>query len=983
MAISVRGRLLSIVCGLCVFGVALKVWSLWSIQTPEQLLAGAQAAILNEDYSLAEDLIDQIPLDSQLWIKSRFIAGDSATRAGRYEDAIRYYQSVPNDDPASFVRALVLLAQAYQNSGQLFRAVECYSRAVDLDPRNDAARVRLAFLLGATGQRWSILPHYLALVRRQAWTLEQLVLLADLERPHEQGRFLRQCEEKSPDDVYVRLGRAAHLIFEGKTTEGQQLLMELVRDHPELTAGQAILGELLVNDTSFLAWHSRLPAEADADPDIWFVRGLWFRQQAKLQPAARCFWESIRIAPSHRRSSYHLGQCLELLGDDAASVFLQRAADLSELTQLLDTVLRSGGRDEKSFEKATRLLKDAGRMWECWAWATTASSQFPQSDWPREIVEDVAPLLRESTDQTLPSANLARIHSFAHWKLPDGWRTVTGGADQKVQQFSQVIQFEDEAEQRGLRFQYFNGDVDTSQRGTRMFEQTGGGPGVIDFDCDGSPDLFFSQGTRWPTGSRTPQPDGTLTDGLFRNADGRRFVDVSLPAGVVDEGFGQGVSIGDFDNDGFPDIYVANVGRNQLYHNNGDGTFTDITETSGLQLADWTTSCLIADLNQDGNPDLFDVNYLDGPDVFVALCNGYGCSPENFDGVRDRLLISRGDGTFEPIESATPEQDSKGMGVVGIELGTRGRPSLFISNDQVPNFFLRNVVKESHPGVSFQNEAFLAGLAYNEDGLAMACMGIAVGDADGDGFEDLFVTNFRDESNTLYLQDASGLFIDSTKGAGLTGPGIPYVGWGTQFLDADLDGHEDLIVVNGHIDDYRSTGEGYHMPAQFFRNTGNGRFVEIDSRKSGSFFQDQYLGRGLARLDWNQDGRMEFAVSNMNSPAVLTVNRTENCGHFLNVSLQAVHSARDALGAVILVRVSGREIRKRLAFGGGYMASNQRLVQFGLGEIDEIESLTIEWPSGHTVSVKGIPVDVTLSVVEDSSEATLWRGRRVEAIRIP
>jgi hypothetical protein len=423
---------------------------------------------------------------------------------------------------------------------------------------------------------------------------------------------------------------------------------------------------------------------------------------------------------------------------------------------------------------------------------------------------------------------------------------------------------------------------------------------------------------------------------------------------------------------------VANIGRNRLYLNNGDGTFSDVTEGSGITGDDWTASCLVVDLNADGLPDLFDVNYLAGKNVYTAICSGRACSPAAFDGAPDRLHLNRGDGTFEFVANATPESDAKGLGVVAAHLHDRGRPSLFIANDQVPNFLLRNSASNDAFNLRLQNDGFPSGLAYNEDGLPMACMGIAADDVDGDGRIDFFVTNFKDESNTLYLQDANGLFIDATNAAGLRASSWPFVGWGTQFLDADRDGEVDLVVANGHVDDYRDEGGQYHMRPQFFRNTGDTRFVELSGPEIGSYFQRKYLGRGLARLDWNRDGRMDFVVSNIGAQASLVTNQSMGVGHFLNVRLHATATARDAIGSVVEVVTDKRRWSKQLVAGDGYMASNERVLQFGLGAADSLSELRVSWPSGQTTTIRNIPVDVTIELVEGSSRGTLWRGSELD-----
>jgi hypothetical protein len=283
----------------------------------------------------------------------------------------------------------------------------------------------------------------------------------------------------------------------------------------------------------------------------------------------------------------------------------------------------------------------------------------------------------------------------------------------------------------------------------------------------------------------------------------------------------------------------------------------------------------------------------------------------------------------------------------------------------VPNFLLRNVATDDAHGVTFVEEGFLSGLAFDENGLPMACMGIAADDANGDGRTDFYVTNFKDEYNTLYLQDADGLFVDGTSAAGLRAPSLPFVGWGTQFLDADLDGAPDLVLTNGHVDDYRSTGGQYHMRPQFFRNTGGGRFEELLAPAAGSYFAKEYIGRGLARLDWNKDGQMDFAVSNIGDNASLVTNQSTGVGQFVNVIAHATTTARDAIGAKVTVEAAdGRRWTKLLCAGDGYQASNERMLQFGLGDATGA-SLRVEWPSGATTDVKDVAMGTTLHVIEN------------------
>lgn len=965
--------------GVVVVGLSLFLLFLATRTTPERTatessseLQVAKLALQRGNYALAQEAAAAIERDATDWASAQFIAGEAATRLGHYEDAIRHYESVPQDGSPAATLAEFALGEVARDAGLLSRADEAFRRVLENDPEHVEAHVRMAFLCDVTGRRWEALPHFLFLVKHRAWKLDSLVLLGDLERPLEEIEYLEKCRRRAPDDPLVRLALATQAVTEGRTEDARTVLIELLRTRPDLVAGQAMLGELLIDrdDATFLTWHDRLPPDADANPDIWYVRGLWARRKGELPVAARCFWETVRRVPEHRRGTYQLGQVLVALGRKPGDEFSRRASQLYEVSLMLDRVLRSEGRDAEAMQLVTTHTELMGRCWEAAAWAETSLATLGQVGWAADVLRRVVPSLKPDLPRTIDSQNLALRYDLSSLpKFATLFHESRPTEESRQQAASSVAQIRfDLTPQARLDFVYDNGNA--GNIGARQFEQTGGGVAVIDLDADGWSDLYFTQGSRWKIGDDHPSPSPGLVDRVFRNVDGERFADVTSAAGLENEGFGQGCSAGDYDNDGFQDLYVANVGQNRLCRNNGDGTFSEVTSAASIKGDDWTTSCVIVDLNADGAPDLFDVNYVTGSDIYTAVCEGFACSPKGFEGVPDRLHLSRGDGTFEWIPDATPTQNAKGLGVVAIDLYERGRPCLFIANDQVPNFLLRNVATDDARGVKFVEEGFLSGLAFDENGLPMACMGIAADDANGDGRMDFYVTNFKDEYNTLYLQDAEGLFVDGTSAAGLKAPSFPFVGWGTQFLDADLDGAPDIVLTNGHVDDYRRTGGQYHMRPQIFRNTGGGRFEELLATAAGTYFAKEYVGRGLARLDWNKDGRMDFAVSNIGDNASLVTNQSTGVGQFVNVILHATTTARDAIGAKVTVEVADevadrRRWTKMLCAGDGYQASNERVLQFGLGNATGGALLRVEWPSGATTDVKDVPPGTTLHVIEN------------------
>ncbi len=350
---------------------------------------------------------------------------------------------------------------------------------------------------------------------------------------------------------------------------------------------------------------------------------------------------------------------------------------------------------------------------------------------------------------------------------------------------------------------------------------------------------------------------------------------------------------------------------------------------------------------------------------------GGSCGPHAYTGVPDTLYVNNGDGTFGVPPDATPKSEAKGLGVVAAVIDDPQRPSLLIANDAVPNFLLKSLPSENSANLKFIDNGMLAGVAANGEGAVTGTMGIAADDVDQNGLIDFFVTNFVSESNSLYRQDVPGLFIDATYTARLHAPSLTKVSWGTQFIDADLDSDLDLVIVNGHVDDYQIDEQGYKMQPQFFRNDGRTRFSEVAPAEIGPWFDEAILGRGLARIDHNDDGRMDFAVSIVGENAALLENQSDIVGTQLTLRLAATRSARDAIGTHVDVRTPAGKWTKQLTAGDGYMASNERILQFGLGTAEKVSDLVIRWPSGATSTIRDVPVNCRLIVTEGIPIATM------------
>jgi tetratricopeptide (TPR) repeat protein len=950
----------------------------------------ALAALESGDLKLARAEALKVSQDDPDWADAQVLLGQIELESGNVGSALAYFRSVPRDGSKASLKAAYAAAPNEESLGQLSRAIASYEYILEHEPGQTAVIDRVSELYYLIGQRWKADRHLSKLLKTPDLGFKHLVLLTDFERRNSADwQRLKDFEKKSPDDPAIQLGLAKEDFTRGQLKSARTRLEAAVKADPKEGAAWGLLGEILLlegNREELAEWYRQLPESVQNDPAIWYARGLWAEELDEHAVAARCFWESARETPTSYRAIHQVGRVLSELDPATGKKFAQQGEDLHQLQRLLSKVLDSYGNDEAALQSMIEKLLDSGREWEAWSWAVMAQEKNPRSTWVQKVLSRLSEYPNSSAARILDSANLIKQHDLSHYpdfaslesqilaKRSDPVKAAPGGP----------IQFADDAEDLGLEFAYHRGRI-AKAAGVRMQESTGGGVGVLDFDHDGRPDLFLTQGEDWPHGAETPAGSPKYRDVLYQNV-GNQFMDVTGKAGIPEEdGFGQGCASGDYNNDGFIDLYVANIGQNQLLLNNGDGTFTDATLAAGISAKSWTSSCVIADLNADGNPELFDVNYVQGAGLFQKICNETQCTPGAYDDSPDMVHVSLGDGRFQSVEITPGNRAGAGLGVIAFRSigpvsqdtkkpdeespakspsGLSTRLSLFIANDQDPNFFLQSLPKDEPPGFELIDESFLVGLAMNRDGRTTACMGVAAGDVTDDGRLDFFITNFKDEANTFYVQGEGGLFMDSISGSDLLLPGLPYVGWGTQFFDPDNDSRLDIVVANGHVGDFEKEGVQYRMPTQLFQNQGDGRFEELSPKSTGEFFEKNRFGRAVATLDWNRDGLADFVLSPLDENVALLTNRTKVAGHFVSFRLQGTTSARDAVGAVVTVVTENKTIRHQLVAGDGYQASNERILRIGLGEQASIREVAIEWPNGQTDTFGSLPVDTHFLVSE-------------------
>ncbi len=935
--------------------------------TIAQQLRRAQQLLQLGEYARAEQLAMGL-LDGEKSASACLVAAQAAFKQERPDTALSYLDKVPPESSQQAEKASHLAVQILLRLGRLPEAEQRLRIALQRDADNDTARSQLAYLLVAEGRRWEAGQYLLEMIKRKQFTLEQLILLGDR---IEIADYSDEVTRGGADNPSLLMTHARVAAFNLKFHKARSLAQEAIAASPNLIEAHVALGHVLVamNDTAGLQrLLENLPPLADEHPDIWFLRGEFAHQQRALEAAARCYWEAVRRDPNRAETCYRLSQVLYALAQpDAAAQFLQRARDLDEFSTTMVPLYTSGAIAPR-MNAAGRIAAALGRQWEAWAWYQACLAYFPDDPVARQQRDALARQLDDNVPQTIAACNPARHVDLSRYPQPDYAMSNAGRSAPKSTSSLRPIQFVDLAASAQLDFQYVNGH-DTTQHGMLIYQEMAGGLAVLDFDGDGWPDIYCSQGTSTPPSV----PQTADTDRLFRNLGNGQFADVTNQAGLGDTRFSQGVAVGDFNQDGFPDLLVANFGANVLYQNQGDGTFLDVTARAALAGHEWTTSCLLADFNDDGLPDIYLVNYVTGPDVMTKMCGPperpHACSPDLFAAAPDQVYINQGNGAFREVSSsALPINNGRGLGVVAADFDGSGEISVLVSNDTTPNFFFTNALLQSDNTPVFEECGLVSGLGLNAYGHSQANMGIAVGDADQDGLLDLVVTTFYRESHGFYHQLAAGTFADEATETGIRTASLDILGFGAQFIDADLDGAPDLFVVNGHVDDLTGEGQPYRMPPHFFRNTGNLHYRLEPADQVGEYFAGERLGRSVALIDWDRDGRQDCVVMHLDCPVALLTNRSPQSGHFLCLRLHGVQSNRDAIGTRVQLQVGARTLYGQCVADGGFLASNQRQLVFGLGEATRIDELLVVWPSGQRQEFRDVVGDQQLVIVEGRHE---------------
>jgi hypothetical protein len=526
---------------------------------------------------------------------------------------------------------------------------------------------------------------------------------------------------------------------------------------------------------------------------------------------------------------------------------------------------------------------------------------------------------------------------------------------------TRAIAFRDVHQPGGLTFTLENSA--TSEK--HLPETMAGGVAVFDYDGDGRPDIFFTNGAATPS---LVKAGPRHWNRLYRNIGALRFRDVTAEAGLQGKGYAVGVAAGDFSGDGYVDLFVAGVRQNTLYRNRGDGTFEDVTTAAGISSLEWSVGAAWLDYDNDGLLDLFIVNYVNWTPEFDRFCGDPAggvrvyCHPRLFEGTTNRLYRNLGDGRFRDVteQSGLAKYRGKGMAVSMADYDGDGFPDLFVTNDKIPNFLFHNLRNGR-----FEEVAFDSGVALADTGTEMSAMGTDFRDVDNDGLPDIALTALSGETFLFFQNRGNGLFADATYRSGIGRLSRTYSGWGMGLFDFDNDGFKDVFTCNSHVNDRVEVFEAteYRQHNSVFRNIGGSRFEDASQRAGPGFLQSVRAHRGAAFADFNGDGRIDVVTSSLGDQPELWENVSTNANRWLTLKLVGTTSNRDGIGAVIKIGAQTNHMTTSV----GYASSSLSGLHFGLGPVNEVERINIRWPSGVRQTLSNVKTNQVLEVREPAA----------------
>ena len=933
-------------------------------------IADAERLVGQGKFDEAAHELKQLLVVDPADVEVLFMLANSTAASGDLAEAVSLLDGIDPDHPEAGIPALGKSAQWCMNLERYGEAERRYNEVLRRIPDAVPARRQLAYLLNCQGRRHEAAVHIRELCKlgnvRQD-ELHSLIVLShamydDPDLPVERGEV-----------VYRPLGAggvARKLFTDGDFQAAADAIQSLVGDGKASPAITALFGRIVAegqDDQRFRWWLAQTDERTREFSDYWAALGTFLISQRRFEEATRALLEAVDRDPTDLNSAGRLIQTFSTLGDEPASQrWVKRWAKLNDAVKANNQVSGTQTPDPDDVASLVVLLEELHRPLEALMWKSIeghfrGAQRSEYEEWNRirqRLVGDQRGF--PNREERLCAVDLS---SFA---LPEfeidrslrvPLRTRPDSSRPRI-----VPQFFDVAAMVGLDHAY---QVARKPQafGFAIYQTLGGAVVVFDYDQDGKSDLYFTQG-----GSDPPEFQGRETDQLYRQIDGL-LRDVTAEATVIDRGYALGATAGDWNQDGFPDLVVSNLGGDRLLINNGDGTFTPHAINSTTNWNRVPSSLAMADLTRDGLPDVLAVAYIDDPKM-IALPkkNDEGevlgaMSPFQFTPGADRIFENDGSGGAKVQRFTTEPFDIRlGLGLIVTDFNDTPGNEIFVGNDVYPDhLWVRDPSTQTWADI-----APAAGCAFGVRGSKTASMGIAAADLDHSGTLDLHITNFQDRNVSLFLNLGES-FVERNVQYGLAKDSQAVLGWGTQAIDYENDGYRDLIVTNGHIEKSITIDAPFEQPTQLFRNLGGGfELAEVDD--ASGYWDAKHLGRGLARLDFDRDGRNDFVVTHLGERSALLMNQTETDNHWIQLRLVGVDSERDAIGAKVRIEYDGRDATDWVIAGDGYFSRNEATLSFGLGDATKVDRISITWPSGKEQRIEHVLADQRFLIVENQAE---------------
>ncbi len=946
-----------------------------------------QSAIEEENWQLAREFSAKAlvaepnnpDLVTQVATVAAF-AGEKREAAGLLVEAAQLAQYQPASRVTFAVQALI-------DVGDLYAAIDLLEASLRLHSEEHAQRRMLVSFLNEAQLTDRVSEHLRRLIERRQFDLPLLMSTTETSSRRLSDHTASTLLARNPADHRIRLSTAFVHLYRRDAASAAEELREILAHHPSFTVAHSMYGQALTASSRWSeipTWIRTAPSDSEEYADYWLTLGDIARRGSNHSEAARAYWEAARRDPNRliawdrlRLELQQLVDSDELHQNERTRPYLTVVAEhsnrLLSFREKFNHFAATGQTSQTLATEVARSLLALGRTWEAEAWAALATTlrrdPSPNLAGLREAI--LAKLQRDSSwfakDTPAISMDLSYL-AIPHPKIA-GSNEDRPRVDDIVPRLlsENHLRMTESSEPWGLKG---TGEGNCPADGTQMplTQTTGSGAGAIDYDLDGLPDLVVMNA------AGTILLEDSKPNDLMRNIGGR-FVRVTDDASVADHRFGQGVAVGDFNEDGFADLFFANLGPNRLFQNNGDGTFSDRSDRLMTDQQDvWSTSASFVDINGDSVADLVVTNYcqvVGGIDRACTSSSGVAefCHPLKFPAATDQFFLTSSDGKLVDI-TATSDGVIPGRGL-GVVTGTLSSNELgiYVANDMSRNALYTYLVNSR---TVLTESALTRGLAVDGRSQPQASMGIAASDFDLDGDLDFYVTGFAREYNVYYEQISPGLWSDETSKVGLVEPTLMSVGFGTQAIDLDNDGINEIMVTNGHIGDFADAeSPPYEQPLQIFRRASDAKFALVGDDSWGAYFRDSHVGRSLLTIDVNRDGRDDVVVSHSHEQIRLLINETSTHHSHVAFKLAATRCSRDAVGAIVTFVAGGKRRTLWALSGDGYLCSNERTLRTGVGPASNVSELRVTWPDGSVDNFGTCDTNAEYLLIQGESTAFL------------